>query len=216
MAEEKSLTLPVLDLAGKEVNKVELSGYVFATEVNNQVMFDAVQVYQANLRQATAKTKKRSEVSGGGIKPWRQKGTGRARAGSSRSPLWRHGGIVFGPTGNQNFKLSQNKRAHDLALRSALTVKFNEGQVKVVDKMELESNKTKGMLEVIKNLSLPAKTLFVAADYDYKTFMAARNIQDVILTTYDNFSVYNLLNANCVVFTYEALKILGAIEGEEE
>ena len=141
----ENVILSVIDLTGKEVEKVELSNEVFAIEPNTQVMFDAVQVYQANLRQATAKTKKRSEVSGGGKKPWRQKGTGRARAGSTRSPLWRHGGIVFGPTGVQNFKLAQNKKEHKLALKSALSLKVANNGLIVVKDLNLESHKTKFM-----------------------------------------------------------------------
>ena len=118
----KKVTLPVVNQAGEVVVKaMTVAPEVFGVEVNEQVIFDAVQVYQSNQRQATAKTKTRAEVSGGGKKPWRQKGTGRARAGSTRSPLWRHGGVVFGPTGNQNYTLAQNKKEHALAVKSALT-----------------------------------------------------------------------------------------------
>lgn len=206
MAETNKVTLPVLDLTGNEVEKVALNSEIFATEINNQVMFDAVQVYQANLRQATAKTKKRSEVSGGGIKPWRQKGTGRARAGSSRSPLWRHGGIVFGPTGNQNFKLAQNKKAHNLALRSALTLKVNENGIVVVKDFNLQSNKTKEMVNVCKTLNLPTKTLLVTDEFNPTLVMSARNIPGLIVVNYDNVSVYDLLNAESVVMSSEAIK----------
>ena len=117
----KRISMVVLNQNGEELEKkVNLNGDVFGIEPNTQVMFDAVQVYQANKRQATAKTKTRAEVRGGGKKPWRQKGTGRARAGSSRSPIWVGGGTVFGPIGNQNFKLKMNKKSHALALKSAL------------------------------------------------------------------------------------------------
>ncbi len=206
MAEVKNITLPVVDLAGNEVEKVELSGEVFATEVNKQVMFDAVQVYQANQRQATAKTKKRAEVSGGGIKPWRQKGTGRARAGSSRSPLWRHGGIVFGPTGNQNFKLAQNKKAHNLALRSALTLKVNDKAMVVVKDFTLPSFKTKEMVKVCEALKLPAKSLLVVPEENDTLMMSARNIPGLIVVNYNNVSVYDVLNADSVVMELEAAK----------
>ena len=119
------------NMQGEVVGTVELDATVFAIEPNNQAMFDAVMVYQANSRQATAKTKKRDEVSGGGKKPWRQKGTGRARQGSTRSPQWRHGGIVFGPTGEQNYKIKMNKKVRDLALKSALTVKLADKEITV-------------------------------------------------------------------------------------
>ena len=126
----KRISVSVLNLNGEETEKkVNLNGDVFGVEPNTQVMFDAVQVYQANKRQATAKTKTRAEVRGGGKKPWRQKGTGRARAGSSRSPIWVGGGTVFGPIGNQNFKLKMNKKSHALALKSALSIKANEKNI---------------------------------------------------------------------------------------
>ena len=190
----ENVILSVIDLTGKEVEKVELSNEVFAIEPNTQVMFDAVQVYQANLRQATAKTKKRSEVSGGGKKPWRQKGTGRARAGSTRSPLWRHGGIVFGPTGVQNFKLAQNKKEHKLALKSALSLKVANNGLIVVKDLNLESHKTKEMVKVCN-----------AEDND-TLVMSARNIPGLIVTKNNNVSVYDLLNADSVVFTLDAVK----------
>ena len=149
----KSVTLPVLNQDGEKISKVLVSVDVFGIEPNKQVMFDAVQVYQANMRQATAKTLRRDEVSGGGKKPWRQKGTGRARAGSSRSPLWRGGGCVFGPTGNQNYKLSMNKEAHRLALRSALSAKQAEGGIIVVDEFKLEAPKTSVMVEILEKIN---------------------------------------------------------------
>ena len=129
MAEKKTISVKVFNKAGEEVSKISLNAEVFGIEPNNQVMFDAVQVEQNNARQATAKTKVRHEVSGGGKKPFRQKGTGRARAGTTRSPIWVGGGTVFGPDGNQNYKISQNKKAHNLALRSALSLKVKDGLV---------------------------------------------------------------------------------------
>ena len=126
------MKLNVYNQNGEKVSTINVAKDVFGCEVNNQVMFDAVTVYMANLRQATAKTKNRSEVSGGGKKPFRQKGTGRARAGSTRSPIWVGGGNVFGPKGNQNFKIKQNKKEHNLALRSALS-QLNKEEVKVLE-----------------------------------------------------------------------------------
>ena len=202
----ENVILSVLDLTGKEVEKVELANEVFAIEPNTQVMFDAVQVYQANLRQATAKTKKRSEVSGGGKKPWRQKGTGRARAGSTRSPLWRHGGIVFGPTGVQNFKLAQNKKEHTLALKSALSLNVANNGLIVVKDLNLESHKTKEMVKVCDAINAQPKTLIVIADDNDTLVMSARNIPGLIVTKNNNVSVYDLLNVDSVVFTLDAVK----------
>lgn len=122
----KAVSYPVVNQAGEKVSTVKLAGEIFGIEPHKDAMFAAVNTYLANRRQATAKTKTRAEVSGGGKKPWRQKGTGRARAGSSRSPIWVGGGVVFGPTGTQNYKLSMNKKEHDLALRSALSLKVSE------------------------------------------------------------------------------------------
>ena len=147
----KRISVSVLNLNGEETEKkVNLNGDVFGVEPNTQVMFDAVQVYQANMRQATAKTKTRAEVRGGGKKPWRQKGTGRARAGSSRSPIWVGGGTVFGPIGNQNYKLSMNKKTHALALKSALSVKASEKNIIVVN--ELNTTKTKDFAKALEML----------------------------------------------------------------
>ncbi len=202
---DKKLVLPVLDLAGNKVSDKELDASVFATEVNNQVMFDAVQVYQANCRQATAKTKKRAEVSGGGKKPWRQKGTGRARAGSSRSPLWRHGGIVFGPTGVQNFKLAQNRKEHRLALKSALTVKVAAESMVLVNDFNVESVKTKDMVKVLEALKAQPKSLLVVNNDNEVLVRVSRNIPGVSVVKCDNVSVYDLLNSDCVIMDLDAV-----------
>ena len=206
MAEKaKAISLPVLNQAGEKVSKVTLDQDVFGIEPNKQVMFDAVQVYQANMRQATAKTLRRDEVSGGGKKPWRQKGTGRARAGSSRSPLWRGGGNVFGPTGNQSYKLSMNKEAHRLALRSALSLKVAEGNLIVVDGFQLEEPKTKVMVDVLAKIEATGKVLMVLAEENDHLFKSVRNLPQVLVVGTDNVSVYDLLNATNVVFTKDAL-----------
>ena len=208
MAEKKTLTVAVLDKAGKEVSKIKLNAEVFGIEPNNQVMFDAVQVEQSNSRQATAKTKVRHEVSGGGKKPYRQKGTGRARAGSSRSPIWVGGGTVFGPVGNQNYKISQNKKAHNLALRSALSLKAKDGMV-VVDDLKLESKKTKEFLGVMDALKVGAKALIVLdALEDENVLYGASNVNWVKLVTTDNVSVLDLLNVDSVVFTKSSVENL--------
>ncbi|MCR5505753.1 MAG: 50S ribosomal protein L4 [Bacilli bacterium] len=208
MAEKKTLTVAVLDKTGNEVSKIKLNAEVFGIEPNNQVMFDAVQVEQSNSRQATAKTKVRHEVSGGGKKPYRQKGTGRARAGSSRSPIWVGGGTVFGPVGNQNYKISQNKKSHNLALRSALSLKAKDGMV-VVDDLKLESKKTKEFLGVMDALKVGAKALVVLdALEDENVLYGASNVNWVKLVTTDNVSVLDLLNVDSVVFTKSSVENL--------
>ena len=207
MAEKKTVSVKVLSKAGEEVSKISLKAEVFGVEANNQVMFDAVQVEQSNARQATAKTKVRHEVSGGGKKPFRQKGTGRARAGTTRSPIWVGGGTVFGPDGNQSYKISQNKKAHNLALRSALSLKVNNGLV-VVEDLKLESKKTKEFLKVLDALKVGGKVLVVLDEFDDNTLYGASNLNWVKLVTTDNVSVLDLLNVDNVVFTKASVEKL--------
>jgi len=205
MAEKKSVSVKVLNMAGEEVKKINLAGSVFAIEPHKQAMFNAVQVEQANSRQATAKTKVRHEVSGGGKKPWRQKGTGRARAGSSRSPVWVGGGTVFGPVGNQNFTISQNRKEHQLALRSALSLKTPKDLV-VVDEIKFAEKKTKEFVKMLKALKSEVKTLVVVTEIDENLFASVRNVNYAKVVTTDNVSVYDLLNADKLVISEAAVK----------
>ena len=207
MAEKKTVSVKVYNMAGEEVSKLSLNAEVFGIEPNNQVMFDAVQVEQSNARQATAKTKVRHEVSGGGKKPFRQKGTGRARAGTTRSPIWVGGGTVFGPDGHQSYKLAQNKKAHNLALRSALSLKAKEG-LKVLDSLKLKDKKTKDFLGVMSALKVGNKVLVAVDEIDENVFYSASNINWVKLVTIDNVSVLDLLNVDTVVFTKSAVENL--------
>lgn len=207
MAEKKSVSVKVFNRAGEEVSKLSLNAEVFGIEPNNQVMFDAVQVEQSNARQATAKTKVRHEVSGGGKKPFRQKGTGRARAGTTRSPIWVGGGTVFGPDGNQSYKISQNKKAHNLALRSALSLKAKQGLV-VVDELKFNEKKTKEFLKVLDALKVGNKVLVVVDEFDENTFYSASNVNWVKLVTVDNVSVVDLLNVDNVLFTKSSVENL--------
>ncbi len=205
MAEKKSVSVKVLNMSGEEVKKINLAASVFAVEPHKQAMFNAVQVEQANSRQATAKTKVRHEVSGGGKKPWRQKGTGRARAGSSRSPVWVGGGTVFGPVGNQNFTISQNKKEHQLALRSALSLKTPADLV-VVDEIKFAEKKTKNFVNMLKALKSEVKTLVVVTEIDENLFASVRNVAYAKVVTTDNLSVYDLLNADKLVASEAAIK----------
>ena len=207
MAEKKTVSVKVYNMAGEEVSKLSLKAEAFGIEPNNQVMFDAVQVEQSNARQATAKTKVRHEVSGGGKKPFRQKGTGRARAGTTRSPIWVGGGTVFGPDGNQSYKISQNKKAHNLALRSALSLKVKDG-MKVLDELNLKEKKTKEFLKVLDALKVGGKALVVVDAIDENTFYSASNLDWVKLVTTDNVSVLDLLNVDTIVFTKSSVENL--------
>lgn len=199
---QKKLTVPVYSQAGEKVSTTGLNSEIFNVEVNNQVMFDAVQVYQANLRQATAKTKSRAEVSGGGKKPWKQKGTGRARSGSNTSPIWVGGGNALGPSGTQNYKLSQNKKAHELALKSALSLKAHEGLI-VLDDLKIEG-KTKEVETILKALKATKKVLVVTEDE--KVLYASKNLHYVYVRKPGNISVYDLLNTNYLVIAKADIK----------
>ena len=202
---EKKINVKVLNMKGEEVSKVGLSASVFGIEPHNQAMFDAVQVEQSNSRQATAKTKVRHEVSGGGKKPFRQKGTGRARAGTTRSPVWVGGGTVFGPVGNQNYKISQNKKEHALAVKSALSLKAKEGLI-VVDEIKFTEKKTKLFVAMLDALQANKKTLVVVNELDENLVGSCRNVAYARVVTKDNLSVLDLLNADALVISLEAVK----------
>ena len=198
----------VLNQNGEVVSNVELNDAVWAIEPNEQAMFDAVMVYRANTRQATAKTKTRSEVRGGGKKPWRQKGTGRARQGSIRAPQWRGGGVVFGPTGEQNYSIKMNKKVRTLALKSALSFKNGENAVKVVDKFAFEDYKTKAMIACLEKLNATGKTLVVVTEdsVDERAWLSSWNIPNVLFVYSWEFNVYDVLNCETLIVTENALK----------
>lgn len=201
---EKSINLPVVNLAGEKVGTVAVSSDVFGvTDPNSQAVHDAVVVYQANLRQATAKTKKRHDVNGSGIKPWRQKGTGRARAGDRQSPLWVGGGNVFGPDGHQSYKLSQNKKAHKLALRTVLSEKAAKGLI-VVDDLKLAKISTKQFAKDLKAIKAEGKVLVVTSGDNEKLILSARN--QVALVEPSNIAVYDVLNFDHIVVTKADIK----------
>ena len=207
MAEKKSVSVKVFNMAGEEVSKMNLNAEVFGIEPHQQAMFDAVQVEQANQRQATAKTKVRHEVSGGGKKPWRQKGTGRARSGSSRSPVWVGGGTVFGPVGNQNYKIFQNRKEHKLALKSALSLKTKDGLL-VVDEIKFDEKKTKNFANFLDALKVGGKALVVVDEITEEIFASARNVGYAKVVTTDNVSVLDLLNVDNLVISQASAKAL--------
>ena len=197
------MNLKVYSQDGNEVSTLSVSKEVFGVEVNEQVMFDAVMTYLANRRQATAKTKNRSEVSGGGKKPWRQKGTGRARAGSTRSPIWVGGGKIFTPTGNQNYKIKQNKKEHELALKSALSLKAKKDLI-VLDKLSV-NGKTKEVAAMLNAFKVAdEKTLLVTSDS--LVLQGSNNIENVLTRSVENISVYDLLNSSKLIMLADDVK----------
>lgn len=203
----KKISLPVLTWKGEEAGKVDLSAEVFgAKDVNPQVIHDAVTVYLANLRQATAKTKKRHEIHGTNKKPYRQKGTGRARAGDVKSPIWVGGGNVWGPDGTQNFKLKQNKKEHNLALRGVLSEKVAEKKVIVVDSYELDKVSTKELAAAFSAIKAEGKVLLVVEGEEEKLILSARNIGNVGLTELGNISVYDALYFDNIVVSKDGIK----------
>lgn len=197
----------VLNQEGKELHEITLSPEVFGIEPNQQVIFDAIVMQRACMRQGTHDTKGRSEVSGGGRKPWRQKGTGRARQGSTRATQWRGGGTVFGPT-PRSYSYKLNKKVRRLALKSVLSEKVAENNMTVVDKFNLAEPKTKAFNQIISAINACSKTLFVVApDEDFENaFKSMRNIPTMMMLTADGINVYDIVNANKIVFTEAAVK----------
>ena len=194
----------VRNMEGTEVGKVTLSPEVFEIQPNSAVMHRAVVTHLARLRSGTSDTKTRSEVRGGGAKPWRQKGTGRARQGSIRAPHWRHGGVVFGPHPRE-YEPDMPKKMRRLAIKSALSVSLSEGRIVVVDELKLESISTKRMIEVLDKIGAEGKTLIVLGAPDEIVSKSARNIPWVGVRVAPSVSTYDLLNADLVVFTKDAL-----------
>ncbi len=206
---DKKITLPVVSLAGEKVEDIKVSASVFGiADANEQPVHDAVVTQLANARQATAKTKKRHEVSGGGKKPWRQKGTGRARAGSTRSPIWVGGGKVFGPDGNQNYTVSQNKKAHALAMKTVLSQKVAEKKLIVVDSLSMDAISTKNALAALNAIKATGKVSVVYDDADVNFVYSAGNLENVTLLGLGNVSVYDVLYADVVVMAKESVKAL--------
>jgi large subunit ribosomal protein L4 len=206
--------LNVLNQTGKAVAELTLSDYVFGIEPHQQVLYDVVNAQRAAMRQGTHDVKSRAEVSGGGRKPWRQKGTGRARQGSTRSPQWRHGGVVFGPT-PRSYAIKLNQKVRQLALRSALSYHAANGQLKVVDSLAIESPKTKVFQQMLNDLGISGKTLIVATNFTDNEMLAARNIPYVAFSTVNHVSVYDILNCKNLVVTKDAVTALEEVLGND-
>mgnify|MGYP003102213904 FL=1 len=193
----------VYNMEGKEVGTIELNDAVFGVEVNEHLVHMAVVAQLANKRQGTQKAKTRSEVSGGGRKPWRQKGTGHARQGSTRAPQWTGGGMVFAPT-PRDYTITLNKKEKRAALKSALTSRVNENKFVVVDELKFDEIKTKNFKAVMNNLKV-SKALVVLADNDQNTVLSARNIPEVKTSLVNTINVFDILKYNTVVATKAAV-----------
>ncbi len=200
-------SLAVLDMAGKKVSDIQLNDSVFGIEPNMSAMHLVVVGYLANQRQGTQSTRTRSEVSGGGKKPWRQKGTGRARQGSTRAPQWYHGGISHGPK-PRTYGISINKKVRRLAMKSALSSKVAADEMIVLDAVKVEEIKTKAMVEMFAAIKAAKKVLVVLPENDEKVYKSIRNIEGAKVTTVNTLNVYDILNCDSIVVLKDAVNKL--------
>ena len=201
------MKVSVYNMEGKEVEKIDLSDAVFGVEVNEHLVHLAVVQQLANNRQGTQKAKTRSEVSGGGRKPWRQKGTGHARQGSTRSPQWTGGGMVFAPV-PRDYSFKMNKKEKRAALRSALTNKVNDQKLVVLDELKFDEIKTKNFQKVLDNLKIENKVLVVINENDQNVVLSARNIQNVQTALPGTINVYDIMKAGTLILTKDAVKTI--------
>lgn len=193
----------ILNLKGEKIDSIKLNKEIFGIEPNNKVLYDAIILSRASLRQGTHSTKTRAEVSGGGRKPWRQKGTGHARQGSIRAVQWRGGGIAFGPV-PRDYSKKMNRKERRLALKSALTTKVSD--MIIVDDIKLATPKTKEMLSLLENLGLDSnKVLVIVKELDENTILASRNLENVILIDSNEINVLDLVAAEKILITKEAI-----------
>ncbi len=197
-------TVDVYNIQGKKVGELELAETVFGVEPNQAVLHQAVQAHLANQRLGTHATKTRAAVAGGGRKPWRQKGTGRARQGSIRSPQWKGGGVVFGPA-PRSYRVTLPKKVRRLAIKSALSAKVRSGEFVVVDQLVMAEPKTKEMVQVLNNLQAAGKALIVTSGPDRNVYLSGRNIPGLSVTPADGINVYDLLAHEKVVMTKDAV-----------
>jgi len=200
-------TLPIYNTEGKEIDTLKLDATVFDGTVNNDALHQAVTAYRACQRKGLASTKTMGEVAGGGRKPWRQKGTGRARVGSIRSPLWRHGGVIFGPH-PRDFSYTLPIKIKNLALKSSLNAKVNEKSLIVVDDLKIENPKTKEAIKILYNLNLKQKTLLLLNKLDKNTKLAVRNIDFITFNRAQDTQAYEVLAAHKLLITKDGLREL--------
>lgn len=190
--------LNVLNIKGEKVKDITLNKEVFGIEPNDTVLYDAIKLAQNNARQGTRGVKGRSDVSGGGRKPWRQKGTGRARQGSTRAPHWYHGGWAFGNQ-TRNYEVKQNRKERALALKSALAYKVKNKELVVVDSFNIESPKTKEMKNILSNFKVERNVLIIVSELNDNLILATRNLKNVLLLEADEINVLDLVSANLVI-----------------
>ena len=198
-------SIVLLNQKGQEVETLQLAENIFAVEEHQQAVFDTIIAELAGRRQGTQKAKTRTEVRGGGKKPWRQKGTGRARQGSIRAPQWRGGGVVFAPT-PRTYTMKVNKKVVKLAMRCALSEKVRENALIAVDKIELDSFKTKGLVEVLLNVKAEGKVLIVLDEANGNVELAGRNLPYACVENINHVSVYQMKNSSCVIITKDAIE----------
>lgn len=198
--------ISVLNVNGQKVKDIKLNDSIWSIEPNDAVIYDAIRLATASLRQGTHSVKTRAEVSGGGRKPWRQKGTGNARQGSTRSPQWRHGGIVFGPTTERNYNIKMNKKERRLALKSALSYKVIDSELTVLDELKLASSKTKEMIKVLEGLKLNKSTLLVVNELTDELILASRNLEGVKVILPNEVNVLDVARYQNLVATEDAIK----------
>ena len=202
-----AINLKVLNTSGDEVGTIDLDESVFGVEVNESVLHQIVKTYLGNQRQGTQSALTRAEVAGGGAKPWRQKGTGRARHGSIRAPQWTHGGVAFAPK-PRSYRTAVNKKFKKVAMRSALTSKAMNGNIIVLDSFNLDEIKTKNVVAVLKAINAAPKTLIVTADVNKNLVLSARNVEKLAVTTFNILNVYELLKYESLVITKDAIEKL--------
>ncbi len=207
------MQVPLFNQSGQQIGTTELRDDIFGVEPNRPVMHQALVRQLANARQGTADTKTRAEVSGGGSKPWKQKGTGRARQGSTRAPHWRHGGIVFGPT-PRSYAQSMPRKMRRLALRSALSVKAAEGQLRVVDDIKLETPKTREMESILGGLSIQSSALILLPEASPMVTKSAANIPDVKTLRAHYLNVRDLLGYDFVIMPLASVKAIESFLGQ--
>lgn len=200
------MEISVLNIQGEEVDKIELDSFVFDGKVNTSLIHQTVVTYLSNQRKGRACTKTRGEVQGGGKKPWRQKGTGRARVGSIRSPLWRGGGIIFGPK-PKSYHKDLPKKMKNSALKSVLNAKLNDNEMLVLDNLKVDSHKTKEFAKIVKNLKLSKiKSKFVVENLENNLRLSLRNIKDVEVEVAKNLNAFSALDCRRLVFTKNGLR----------
>ena len=200
--------IALLNIKGEKIKDIKLNDEVFGIEPNNQTIYDAVVLKNASMRQGTHSTKTRSEVSGGGRKPWRQKGTGNARQGSIRAPHFVGGGVVFGPTTNRNYTKKQNRKERRLALKSALTHKANAKEIIVVENFIVDTPKTKDFMKLLETLKINGKSLIVVKELTDNLILASRNLSNVKVIETHEINTYDVMNYTNLVMTEEAVKML--------